>query len=72
MTDKIKNKYAVVLEEYTAQYNGEKLEGWNQKSRKLLLFEDSEQAEEALVYYCEAQDSDYKVEVQKIGYVEVA
>lgn len=67
----MKNKYAVVLTEYAAQNNEQTLEGWNQKSRKLLLFDDSDQAEEALISYYEAQDCDYKVEVQKIGYVEV-
>lgn len=64
-------KYAVLLTEYTAQYENEKLEGWNQKSRKLLLFDDSEEVEEALASYYEVQDCDYKVETRKIGYVEV-
>lgn len=68
----MENKYAVVLTECTAQYKEETLEGWNQKSRKLLLFDDSNEAEESLISYYEAQDGDYKVEVQKIGYVEVA
>jgi hypothetical protein len=68
----MENKYAVVLTEYTAHYEEETLEGWNQKSRKLLFYRDSEEAEEALISYYEAQDCDYKVEAQKIGYVEVA
>jgi hypothetical protein len=56
-------KYAVVVAEV--------IEGWNQKNRKLLLFDDCDQAKENLISYYEAQDSDYKVEVQEIGYVEV-
>ncbi len=64
-------KYAVVLTEYAAQYNEEKLEGWNQKKIKLLLFDNSDQADEKLISWYESQDSEYKVEVQDIGYVEI-
>ncbi len=72
MTENKKLKYAVLLTEMQAEYEDEKLIGWNETSKKLLMFDDEDQAEEALVSYFEAQDCDYKVEVQKIGYVEVA
>lgn len=70
-TEILKKKYAVVLTEHTAHYEDEALTGWDQKSRKLLLFDDNDQAEEALISYFEVQDYTYKVEAQKIGYVEV-
>ncbi len=69
MTENKKIKYAVVITEMQADYEDEKLIGWTEISKKLLMFDDENQAEEALVSYYESQDCDYKVEVQKIGYV---
>ena len=45
----MKNKYAVLVTEFIAHYEEEARIGWDQTSKKLHLFDDSQQAEEALI-----------------------
>ncbi len=61
-------KYAVRLVEFT--WNEDE-QGWDEKATKLLLFDDEDEASEAMISYFEQQDSDYKVESKNIGYIEV-
>lgn len=64
-------KYAIVVSEYSATYEDEKLIGWDNAkgSPRLLLFDDEDAADGHIQDLGESQDCDYKVEIQRIGWV---
>ena len=65
-------KYVVEVTEFSSVFEGETaLVGWDENKHYLKYYNSQEDAEEDLVSLFESQDSDFKVEVNHIGCVEV-